>query len=566
MIIGIDLGTTNSLAAYFGNDGPELIPNAVGDFLTPSAVFFESKNQAVVGISAKDHLVTDPDKSASKFKRLMGTNQPIKVAGKTLGAEYLSALVLKSLKADAENHLGQTITEAVISVPAYFNDFQRKATVAAAEIAGLKVRRLINEPTAAALAYGLQDKDGENSFLVVDLGGGTFDVSILEMFSGIMEVRASAGDAFLGGEDFTDRVVDHFAASLKLKRSDLAPTDLARLYSLADKAKHMLADNEVAQVSYRHKDSEVSLPISRSQLEEISKDIISRMKHPIQRAISDANLKANEIDRIILVGGATRMGLVRSLITRLFKRFPEHDLDPDTVVALGAAVQAGLVERNQALEDVVMTDVCPFTLGYETSRQLDGANNFETGVFNPLIDRNTTVPVSRSHTVQPLEKGQRQLEINVYQGESPYVRDNIKIGSYITKIPYNKKEFEEVDIRFTYDNSGVLEVIAKVVSSGIESTVIIENNPGVLTRKEIEKRFKELEKIKIHPREEAENEALIAKLSAAYENALGDRRDQISQLLGHFESALTTYDKRIIANAKTEILESLKYLEAPDVF
>lgn len=566
MIVGIDLGTTNSLITRFGENGPELIPNAHGGFLTPSAIFIDEKDVAIIGPSAKHHLVTDPKSATSKFKRLMGTNQHTKLGRKNFRPEDLSALILKSLKEDAEEFLGENISDAVISVPAYFNDVQRQATIAAAKIAGLSVRRLINEPTAAALAYGLLDREGENTFLVVDLGGGTFDVSILEMFSGVMEVRASAGDAFLGGEDFTDRVLAYFMEIQKKSKSDFEPEDIARLRSLADKAKHELSEKPVVDVPFSFEGQEITLEISRPKFEEITSDLIGRMRTPMQRAISDAGLKSSEIDRIVLVGGATRMGLVRSLITRLFKRFPEHDLDPDTVVAMGAAVQAGLIERNAALEEMVMTDVCPFTLGYETSRPLEGKNNYEHGIFNPLIERNTTVPVSRNHPISTLEKGQRELVVNVYQGEAPYVADNIKIGSYDIKIPYNNKEHEEIDLRFTYDNSGVLEVISKVVSTGKEAKLIIENNPGALTAKEIEARFKELEKIKIHPREEAPNEALRARLATVYENALGEKRRHISELLSEFESALSTYDKRTIESAKKEIEEQLKYMQEFDVF
>lgn len=560
MIIGIDLGTTNSLVSVFMDGEAKVIPNALGDFLTPSAVHIQKNNEAVIGQSAKAHLVNAPDRSTSKFKRLMGTNQFTKLAGKNFRPEELSALILKSLKEDAEAYLEESVEEAVISVPAYFNDIQRKATKVAAELAGLKVRRLINEPTAAALAYGLHANEDENTFLVVDLGGGTFDVSILEMFSGVMEVRSSAGDAFLGGEDFTDRIMAHFAERAGLNLSGMARDDVSRLRAVANQAKHGLADQPLATVSYRNGEEEIALSISRDKLEELTVDLLNRMKVPMQRAINDAGLKADEIDRIVLVGGATRMPQIRTLITRLFKRFPEHHIDPDIAVAMGAAVQAGLIDRNEALEDLVMTDVSPFTLGYEITREV-AKNRYEGGIFSPLIERNTTIPASRNHIIQPIELGQRHINIRVFQGESPYVADNIQIGSYDVPIPYNMKKHEEVDLRFTYDNSGVLEVVSRVVSTGQEARLIIESNPGVLSAKEIEQRFKELEKIKIHPRNEAINEAVISRLKAAYENALGDRRDEISRVLIQFEQVLTTYDKRSIEKARADVLEQLVYLE-----
>lgn len=566
MIVGIDLGTTNSLVSVFREDGPELIPNALGSFLTPSAVHIQKSGTAIIGASAKDHLITDPTASLSKFKRLMGTNQTKKMAGHTFAPEELSALILRSLREDAEAFLGETVDEAVVSVPAYFNDIQRKATITAAELAGLKVRRLINEPTAAALAYGLHDKTNENTFLVVDLGGGTFDVSILEMFSGVMEVRSSAGDAFLGGEDFTDRIVDHFAEQLGEQSKKLGTNDLSRLRAVADKAKHRLSEEPTVTVTYRHKDTEVPLSLTREKFDEITQDLTNKMKFPLQRAIGDAGLKAADIDRIILVGGATHMTPVRNLITRLFKRFPEYDLDPDTVVALGAAVQAGLIARDAALDDMVMTDVCPFTLGYETARRADPNGPLETGLFSPLIERNTTIPVSRNHVVATMELNQTQIQINVFQGEAPYVRDNIKIGAYMVHVPRNTRTHEEVDIRFTYDNSGVLEVISTVKSTGQTAKLIIENTPGALSQADIAKRFKELERIKIHPRDEAVNEAMISRISAAFENALGPRRQALGHLLAEFEGRLQSFDKRQIEEARGRVLEALITLESSDVF
>lgn len=561
MIIGIDLGTTNSLVSYFSETGPVLIPNSIGSELTPSAVHLREDGSVVIGESAKNHLINSPQRSTSRFKRFMGTNQFTKLGKQNFRPEDLSALILRSLKEDAEQYLETTISEAVISVPAYFNDIQRKATVAAANIAGLTVRRLINEPTAAALAYGLHDIEDENTFLVVDLGGGTFDVSILEMFSGVMEVRSSAGDAFLGGEDFTDKIFEYFLKQTDLDMDKLKPEEITRLRNVADRAKCLLGDMPEASVSFRKDEEALQLSISRDKFEELSIDLLNRMKLPLQRAITDAGLKASDIDKIVLVGGATRMPVVRNLITKLFKRFPEHHLDPDTIVALGAAVQSGLIARDAALDDIVMTDVCPFTLGYETARQIGPGKNYESGIFSPLIERNTTIPVSRNHSVVTLEKGQRQLEIAVFQGEAPYVRDNIKIGSYTISVPYNKKEHEEVDIRFTYDNSGVLEVISTVLSTGKASKLIIEGNPGTLTGQEIENRFKELERIKIHPRDEASNETLIARLSAAYANALGDKRVEISYLLSEFEQILNSYDKQQIARTRVDISERLKALE-----
>lgn len=566
MIIAIDLGTTNSLVSVFRDGKAELIPNAHGAMMTPSVVHFTDKGEAMIGSVAKNRLVTDPKQTFSRFKRHMGTEQIVRHNRKKFAPEDLSAFVLRNLKADAEAFLGEDVSEAVISVPAYFNDIQRKATITAAKLAGLSVKRLINEPTAAALAYGLNDNENESTFLVVDLGGGTFDVSILEMFSGVMEVRSSSGDAFLGGEDFTDRIINDFAETLGLDPKTMPPEDLSRLRSIADQAKHALSEAQETAVTFRLGEEEKTLTLTREKFENLTADLLTRMKLPLQRAISDAGLNAAQIDRIVLVGGATRMMPVRNLITKLFRRFPEHDIDPDTVVALGAAVQAGLVSRNEALDDIVMTDVCPFTLGYETSQRHGEHGPIENGLFSPLIERNTTIPVSRNHVIETMQKGQSRITLNIYQGEAPYVRDNIRIGSYNVPIPLNHKAYEEVDVRFTYDNSGVLEVISTVVSTGVSTKLVIESNPGSFSKKEIEARFKELEKIKVHPREEAVNEELLSRLSSAYQNALGDKRMHISSMLSQFEIALASFDKRQIEETRAKLQDSLIGLEGSGVF
>ncbi len=564
-IIGIDLGTTNSLVAVFDDNGPTLIPNAMGALLTPSVVGFTDDGKLVVGQAAKDRLMTHPQLTTARFKRHMGTNHEVRLDRKTFRAEELSSLVLLSLKADAEAFLGAEVTEAVISVPAYFNDVQRKATVAAAQLAGIKVNRLVNEPTAAALAYGLQDRAGESTFLVVDLGGGTFDVSILEMFSGVMEVRASAGDAFLGGEDFTDALAIEFLSQIGKKVDELKPDDRARLRQLADRMKHQLTEQPQVSAQFALGGEAKDLSVTRERFEEITEPILRRLRMPIQRAISDAGLKAEGLDRIITVGGATRMPSVRGLVTRLFKRFPEYSIDPDHVVALGAGVQAGLASRHAALEDVVMTDVAPFTLGYEYSIEVS-PGQYEGGHFSPLIERNTVVPVSRSNVISPLKKGQSEIVLGIYQGESPYVRDNIRLGTLSIQIPTNHKEHENVDVRYTYDNSGVLEVEATVLSNKKFFRLVIEGNPGALTPKQIEERLASLKKLKLHPRDEQENLAFKARLAAAYENALGDKRNYIGELVQAFDRALHKQDSRHAAESREEIGKILTELEGHDVF
>ncbi|MCF6220113.1 MAG: molecular chaperone HscC [Robiginitomaculum sp.] len=565
-IVGIDLGTTNSLISVFTDDGPELIPNALGDFLTPSAVGLSDKGHVLVGQAAKDRLVTHPQLTQSRFKRYMGTNWGQKLGRKHYRAEDLSALVLASLKADAEAYLGAPVERAIISVPAYFNDVQRKATMAAGQIAGLKVERLINEPTAAALAYGLNDKDGESTFLVVDLGGGTFDVSILEMFDGVMEVRASAGDAFLGGEDFTDVVTKHFAEKLEAPLDKFSAKKAAMLRDLADQAKARLSsEHEVSFKFIDDKSNEQTLSLTRNKFEQLVEGLLKKLRHPIQRAVMDAGLRAENIDQVVLVGGATRMPVVRSLIARMFKTFPVHNINPDHVIAMGAAVQAGLVSRHSALDDIVMTDVCPFTLGTEVAIEI-ARGQHEDGHFQPIIERNTVIPVSRSVINSTIRKGQTQLNLRIFQGEAPRVNNNVFLGQVNISLPKNNKEHEAVDIRFTYDVSGVLEVLVEVLSTKKVSRLVIEGNPGALTKSEIDARFKELDKLKVHPRDETANVAFMARLAKAYENHLGDVRQEIQHMITVFEAVLARQNKHEITETREEIEPHLKAFEDRSIF
>lgn len=564
-LVAIDLGTTNSLISVFEKDGPVLVPNALGSFLTPSVVGLNKANEVIVGEEAKNRLVTHPDKTYARFKRYMGTNRDFKLGRKKMRAEELSALVLRSLKADAEKYLGKPVERAIISVPAYFNDVQRKATYAAGKIAGLQVERLINEPTAAALAYGLNMLSDESTFLVVDLGGGTFDVSILEIFEGIMEVRSSAGDAFLGGEDFTDAIVQEFGEQKNLDLRTMSSKSMGLLRDLADRAKLELTNKDEVGVKFLLDDEQIPLTLTRARFEEISKPLVEKLRQPIKRVVSDAGLRAENIDRVVLVGGATRMPVLRQNVTKLLKLFPEHKIDPDHVVALGAAVQAGLVDRHEALEDVVMTDVCPFTLGTDVTRQL-GEGRYDHGAFQPIIERNTVIPVSRVVTNTAMEIGQKQVSINIYQGESPRVKDNVFLGNITVSLPKKQTQHEPIDIRFTYDVSGILEVLVTVLSTDKTTRMILEGNPGSLSRQEIEKRFKALETLKVHPKNLAENAAIIARLERAYENQLGPLREEISYKLSQFTGVLDGQKETDIKLAREELMKWLEYIEGMDIF
>lgn len=555
MIIGIDLGTTNSLAAVWRDGKAELIPNALGDVLTPSVVGLSDDDQVLIGRAAQERLVTHPYMTVGAFKRYMGTDRTTTLGHREFRPEELSALILRSLKADAEHYLGEPVTEAVVSVPAYFNDTQRKATRVAGELAGLRVERLINEPTAAALAYGLHQRDAESRFLVFDLGGGTFDVSILELFEGIMEVHASAGDNFLGGEDFVDALISAFLAHHDLTASALPPGALNSLRAQAERAKRALNQAPDAPLSMRHGDRVLDWTVSQQQYGQLIQPILDRLRLPVERALRDARLRADDIDEVVLVGGSTRKSHVQKLVSRMFGRLPLRLLNPDEVVAIGAAVQAGLKSRDAALQEVVLTDVCPYSLGIETSTNEGDAQL--RGLFEPILERNVVIPASRVKTFYPLQDYQRQVDLRIYQGESRFVRDNILLGSIEVQLPRRKREETGVEVRFTYDINGLLEVEAAVLATGQKQTLVIEQNAGALSPAEIEERLAALAALKVHPREDLNNQALLNRAKRLYEELLGDQRNYVGELITRFSAILEGQDPQRIQRARKELAELL---------
>lgn len=564
MLVGIDLGTTNSLISYWQDDKATLIPNSLGELLTPSVVGLDDSGSVIVGTAAKHRLITHPKLTVANFKRYMGTNHEVTLGKQTFRPEDLSALVLRALKEDAEAFLGERITEAIITVPAYFNDTQRKATKAAGQIAGLKVERLLNEPTAAALAYGIHQQDDDQKYLVFDLGGGTFDVSIVEMFDQVMEVHASAGDNFLGGEDFKDQIVKSILTSHK-EELDIDPKSppeglLDRLSRQAEIAKCNLSSNNSTALKLTWNEREFQWPLTVSEFENVCEPLINRLTLPIQRALRDAKLKVSDLDAIVLVGGATRMPMVRKLVTKLFGRFPMIELDPDQVIAMGAGIQAALKARNEALGDVVMTDVCPYTLGIETSHQL-GNNQYDHGVYAPIIERNNYIPISREQRFFTLDENQTYINVKVYQGEHPRVKDNIFIGELNVNVPKNAAGEEAIDVRFTYDLNGLLEVEVTVVSTQNKNRIVIEENPGVLNKDEIEARFKALSNLKMHPRDDLVNKQLVNRAERLYSEYLGDVRAAISHELSLFNACLEKQDTREIPEARDRLSNFLDQLE-----
>jgi len=553
MILGIDLGTTNSVAAYMSADGPKLIPNALGEVLTPSVVGIDHSGELLVGRAARQLQVVAPERCAATFKRKMGTDWSTTLAGQVFTPERLSSLVLRSLKQDAEVLFGQPITQAVITVPAYFNEPQRRATIEAGQIAGLEVLRILNEPTAAAIAYGLHESRDEKTVLVVDLGGGTFDVSVVEMFEGVVEVRASSGDSFLGGEDFSVTLAARLLETqgLQFEYAEMShPLLVSRLNSLCETAKCRLSSEPQTTVRIPANDgtlpdSQPIVEVTREQFDRWTEPILRRIDLPIQRALADGKVAPETLTEVLLVGGATRMPAVVARLTQRFGRPPQCRLNPDEVVALGAAVQAGLIGRNEALEDLVVTDVAPFTLGVAISKRFGGEHR--DGYMLPVIHRNTTIPVSRSQRVQTVHPNQTEITVKVYQGENRMVEQNLLLGEFAVKGIPRGPAGQELDIRFTYDLNGVLEVEATIVASGRKVAHVITRHTHGLSAAEVARAVADMQKLKTPPREEAANRALMKQAARLYEELPLAAQQQLGMLLDGFEEAMELGDRKVIA-------------------
>lgn len=560
MIIGIDLGTTNSLVGVWKDGEVSLIANAHGDLLTPSAVSVTEDRTILVGAAAKDRVVSHPHKSASEFKRYMGAKKTHILGGAPYSSEELSALVLGSLKRDAENYLGESVTEAVISVPAYFNNKQRQATQRAAELAGLTVERLINEPSAAALAYGLQalvdaDADQSLSYLVLDLGGGTFDVSMLEIFDGVFEIHASAGDNYLGGNDFSEVILEDFLAQHKLNRQVLSQVSLEALSSVSDSAKHLLSIEESTKFSLEINAKRYDYTLTRDTFETLCAPLIERLRHPIMRVMSDSGLSSAELAGVILVGGATRMPLFHSQVSRMLGRIPANQYNPDHAIATGACIQAALKARNESLNDIIMVDVCPYTLGVEVNNQHNQSE------FMPIIERNQAVPVSETRSVYSGYPGQDQVNIKIYQGESFKPEDNVFLGKL--EVPLAKsEELQELLLTYTYDLNGVLEVEVTIASTGVKQRLYIADDAESMSPEQLAAGFEKLKALKVLPRDQAENIALFAKLQRLFEESLGEQREFHAQLTRYFQAELDTHNKGRIEQSRKEIEQRLLDIES----
>ena len=558
MLIGIDLGTTNSLVACFREGKAELIPNRLGSFLTPSVVSVDPQGNLYIGEAARERALVHPLESAAVFKRSMGTDRDFVLGEFHFRAEELSSLILKSLKEDAESYLGEAVTDAIISVPAYFNDLQRKATTRAGEIAGLNVVRIINEPTAAAIAHGMAETD-DSRYLVFDLGGGTFDVSILELYSPIMEVHAIAGDNFLGGEDFTKVLCDLFYAHAGVSPESLDPKIRSEVRKTAESCKCAFSNTAAIIMICNLGDKTHAMPLTLQQYEEACAPLLERLRKPVERSLRDANVSLQDIDQIVLVGGATRSPVIRRFVERLFGRKPSLRIDPDVAVALGAALQCAMKERNRDIQEVVLTDVCPFTLGTEVVA--DNGTFEESGHYLPIIERNTTIPVSRTQTVCTASDNQTKVCVKVLQGESRMAANNLLLGELTVTVPAGPKGKEAVDIIYTYDVNSLLEVEVHVKSTGLRRRMIIQNSKNPMSEEEAKARLEKLQYLKRNPREEEANRLVILRGERMYEESTAEAREAIDRAMLDFDRALKRQDRTEIDRARTKLEQFLDEME-----
>ena len=526
-MIGIDLGTTNSCVAVMEGGQPVVINNAEGSRTTPSVVAFTKDGERLVGQIAKRQAITNPDRTISSIKRQMGTNYKVSIDGKQYGPQEISAMILQKLKADAEAYLGETVTQAVITVPAYFSDAQRQATKDAGRIAGLEVERIINEPTAASLAYGL-DKEDSHKILVYDLGGGTFDVSLLEIGDGVFEVLATNGDTHLGGDDFDERIMNFIADAFQKENGiDLRKDRMAlqRLKEAAEKAKIELsgAMNTNINLPFITADAtgpkHLDMTLTRAKFDELTADLVEKTIGPMQNALRDAGLTVNDIDKVILVGGSTRIPAVQDAVKKITGKEPFKGINPDECVAVGAAIQAGVLGGE--VKDVLLLDVTPLSLGIET----------EGHIFTRLIERNTTIPTKKSQVFSTAADGQTSVEIHVLQGERQMAYDNKTLGRFqLTGIPAAPRGVPQIEVTFNIDRNGIVNVSAKDLGSGNEQKVTITASSN-MSEDEINQRVKEAEQYAEadkKKKEEVETLNRADQMIYEFEKQLRDNGDKLS--------------------------------------
>ncbi len=556
-IIGIDLGTTNSLVTVWENGKCQLIPNGFGEYLTPSVISVDDEGTVYVGKVAKERLQSHPDMTAAVFKRYMGTDKTYHLGEKSFLPEELSALVLMKLKDDAEKYLGEPVEEAVISVPAYFNDMSRNATKRAGRLAGLKVERIINEPSAAALACQHMQNETDATMLVFDFGGGTLDVSLVECFDNVIEILAVSGDNRLGGQDFDEELAEHFLKKIGMQRSLVSEDAYMAVRAAAEKCKRQLTDEKSAVMEVNCQELTEKLTVTRKELVEITAGIFERMEKPVRQVLADTQMRAEDVDHIILVGGSCKMKIVQQYLGYLFGRTDLVVLNPDHMIALGVGTYAGIKERQQDIRDMILTDICPFSLGVAVANE----NNPDKKLMSFIIQRNSPLPISRVEEYFTVQDNQTNIKVKVYQGESRYVDENLEIGSMEMQIPPRPRGTVQVLIRFTYDLNGVLEVNAEIPLTGEKRSLLIVNKELNLTEEEINEKIRNLENIKMNPQDAEENQFVIALGTRLYMQCNGSLRDAIGERMRYFEHVLKSQEPYRIQRARKHMLVFFTYIE-----
>jgi molecular chaperone HscC len=559
-IIGIDLGTSNSLVSLWREHGVELIPNGLGETLTPSVVSIDEDGALLVGQTAKERLISAPEKTAAEFKRFMGTDKKYFLGGNTYTPEDLSSFVLRKLKDDAERYLaenypGETITEAVVSVPAYFNDNQRAATKRAGFLADLTVERILNEPSAAALTCRLYDREVDFTALVFDFGGGTLDVSVVDCFDNMVSVLAVSGDNRLGGADFDHQIALEFCTVNNLRFDRLSPLTQASLRYQAEIAKLRLSEGDTSTIIIPDGEAAGTLELTNQKLVDICASLFQRMGVPLRRALVDSQKTLEDLTRVILVGGSCKMPVVQDYLRQLLRRELESPFSPDTVVGLGVGVYAGIRERRESIRDIVMTDLCPFTLGTSVRNKMNGS----LPLYAPIIERNSILPCSRVARHYTVGNFQTQVRVDVFQGEERYCKDNLKLGEFSVQVPSAPAGKEAVDIRFTYDINGILEVEVTIDSTGQVYRELFLGKSNTLTDEQVKQRLKELSGLKLPPHGREEIRALIAHGERLYAQSTGRTREAVAEALDYFigvadKGAPTTLAREI--NTFREFLQS----------